>query len=188
MPKGEFVGQRQPQLACIECNGLTGLYQTQLTTKSGRIEHSCDMCGTGLVVRVQGDSKEHVEVTKSGTKRLKTLVLLRTQGFSGGVKHIAVHSGFFLSPDETPSEGLKRQKRLDKLRFEFLDKAIILEDYSTMDGSKIEPGTPLIHMETILVPKHTPGYRIETDYNRSFPENSASWVTLFSQLRFTGMG
>lgn len=183
MAKGEFVGQRQPQLVCIECNCVTGLYQSQLTTKSARIEHSCDMCGTGLVVRVQGKGNQHVEVTKSSTKRVKTLVLLRTQGSSKSIKYIAVHSGFFLSPDETSSEGLKHQKRLDKLRFEFLDKAIILEDYSTMDGSKIEPGTPLIYMDTILVPKHTPGYRIETDHNRSFPNDYFAWIDLFPVLQ-----
>lgn len=187
MAKGEFVGQLMSQLACPVCNCVSGLYKHEIIKSGGRVEHSCDMCGAGLVVRIQGKNNEHVEVTKSGTKRVKTLVLLRTCGRGDDLTHIAVHSGFFLEPNETPTEGLKRQKRMDKLRFEFLDKAIVLEDYSTMDGSKIQPGTLLIHMDTILVPKHTPGYKIQTDYNRSFPENQDSWMKLFPQLRFSCM-
>lgn len=187
MAKGEFVGQRLKQLVCTVCNCPSGLYETDLNKSTGRIEHSCDMCGAGMVVRVQGKNGEHVEVTQAGTKRRKTLVLLRTHGHDKNLKYIAVHSGFFVPPNEEPTEGLKRQKRLDKLQFEFPEKPLTLENYSTMDGTKVKPGTLFIHMDTILVPKHTVGYNIHTDYNRNFPEHPDSWIKLFPQLRFSRM-
>lgn len=187
MAKGEFVGQLAGQLVCTVCKGMTGLYQMGITKNTNHIEHNCDMCGAGLMVRFQGKNKEHVEVTQTGTKRLKTLVLLRTHGHNKSLKYIAVHSGFFVPPNEEPTEGLKRQKRLDKLQFEFPEKPLTLENYSTMDGTKVKPGTLFIHMDTILVPKHTVGYNIHTDFNRNFPEHQDSWIKLFSQLRFSRM-
>lgn len=187
MAKGEFVGQRLRQLTCLVCNCMSGFLETQITNKSQRIEHNCDRCGAGMVIRVQGKNNEHVEVTTSGTKRVKTLVLLRTHGYEQRVKYIAVHSGFFLTSGEEPSEGLKRQKRLDKLQYEFPDKPITLEEYSTMDGTKVALGGSFIHMDTVLVPRHTVGYTIETGYNQYFPGNIDSWDKIFPQLRYVAM-
>lgn len=188
MAKGEFVGHNNNQLVCPVCNGLTGLFDTDFPAKTKRIEHSCDWCGAGLVVRLQGKDNEHVEVNHDGTQRIKTLVLLRTRAVKGQTEYIAVKSGFFLIPDEKTDSGLKRQKRSDKIHYEFPSSPLNLEDQPTMHGTKIRPGTQFVYMDTVIVPKNTTGYSFQTGYLQQFPESPDAWLSVFPRLKYVGMG
>lgn len=186
MAKGEFVGQKTRHLVCPECNGLTGLLQSDIQSSSKRLEHSCDYCGTGLVIKIQGNNNEHVEITEAGTQRIKTLVLLRTRSSKGETEYIAVKSGFFLTPDENTAARLQRQKRADKIYYEFPATPLNLEDQPTMYGTKIRPNARFVYMDTVLVPKNTTGYSFQTGYMESFPESPEAWRSVFPQLKYVG--